>query len=104
VQVVFLLGAAKGRESALALVRHCEASEVIADIFERAGAVKVVTSETLAGELRRLLDDAGARQELGRRAAEVVRQQRGATERTLNELDKLLTVPVRMGQHEHVAT
>jgi len=83
---------------------HTENFRDIIGIFERAGAVKVVTSETLAGELLRLLDDADARQELGRRAAEVVRQQRGATERTLRELEKLLTVPVRMGQHEHVAT
>ncbi|HYA94796.1 MAG TPA: 3-deoxy-D-manno-octulosonic acid transferase [Terriglobales bacterium] len=83
---------------------HTENFRDIIGIFERAGAVKVVTSETLDGELLRLLDDADARQELGRRAAEVVRQQRGATERTLDELEKLLTVPVRMGQHEHVAT
>ena len=64
-------------------------------IFERADAVKRVTTEAFAGELLRLLDNASARQELGRRAAEVVRQQRGATERTLDELEKLLTLTWR---------
>jgi 3-deoxy-D-manno-octulosonic-acid transferase len=81
---------------------HTENFRDIIGIFERAGAVKVVSPEGFAGELLRLLDDACARQELGRRAAEVVRQHRGATERTLSELEKLLTVPVRM--HEHAAT
>jgi len=70
---------------------HTENFRDIIGIFERAGAVKVVTSETLATELLRLLDDTSARQELGRRAAEVVRQQRGATERVLDELEKLST-------------
>jgi 3-deoxy-D-manno-octulosonic-acid transferase len=62
----------------------------IIGIFERAGAVKTVSPETFAGELMRLLDDAGARQELGRCAADVVRRQRGATERTIAALASLL--------------
>jgi len=72
---------------------HTENFRDIIGIFERAAAVKVVSAERFAGELLRLLDDAGARQELGRRAAEIVRQQRGATERTLDELAKLLAAP-----------
>jgi 3-deoxy-D-manno-octulosonic-acid transferase len=70
---------------------HTENFRDIIGIFKRAGAVKVVTSETLTDELLRLLDDAGAHQELGRRAAEIVRQHRGATERVLDELEKLST-------------
>jgi len=69
---------------------HTENFRDIIGIFERAGAVKAVSPETFAGELMRLLDDAGARQELGRRAAEVVRQQQGATERTIAALATLL--------------
>jgi 3-deoxy-D-manno-octulosonic-acid transferase len=83
---------------------HTENFRDIIGIFERAAAVKVVGLETFAGELLRLLDDAAARQELGRRAAEVVKQQRGATERTLAELEKLLAAPGRLRQPEHVTT
>ena len=81
---------------------HTENFRDIVGIFERAGAVKVLSAETFAGELLRLLDDATARQELGRRAAEVVRQQRGATERTLDELARLLAAP--QCQPEQVTT
>ena len=69
---------------------HTENFRDIVAVFARASAVKVVSSETFQGELLRLLDDAAARRELGDRAAEVVRQQRGATERTLAALDGLL--------------
>lgn len=80
---------------------HTENFRDIIGIFERAGAVKVVNAETFAGELLRLLDDAAARELLGRRAAEVVRQQRGATERTLDELEKLLAARQCLHQPEH---
>ncbi|MGA9207245.1 MAG: 3-deoxy-D-manno-octulosonic acid transferase [Terriglobales bacterium] len=85
---------------------HTENFRDIIGIFERAGAVRRISPEGFAGELLRLLDnaDAGARQELGRRAAEVVRQQRGATERTLDELEKLLAAPDRLRRPEHVTT
>jgi 3-deoxy-D-manno-octulosonic-acid transferase len=69
---------------------HTENFRDIIDIFARAGAVRVVSSEAFATEVMRLLDAAGARQELGRRAAEIVRQQRGATERTVAALATLL--------------
>ena len=69
---------------------HTENFRDIVSIFQNARAVKVVSSNTFAGELLRLLDDVGARQELGRRAADVVRQQRGATERTITALTSLL--------------
>ena len=74
---------------------HTENFRDIIGIFEQAGAVRVVSPEGFAGELLRLLDDAGAREELGRRAAEVVRQQRGANERTLAALAKLLAASER---------
>jgi len=83
---------------------HTENFRDIIGIFERAGAVRRVSPEGFAGELLQLLDDTGARQELGRRAAEVVRQQRGATERTLDELEKLLAAPDRLRRPEHVTT
>ncbi|HXP46978.1 MAG TPA: 3-deoxy-D-manno-octulosonic acid transferase [Terriglobales bacterium] len=69
---------------------HTENFRDIIGIFERAGAVRRISPEGFAGELLRLLNDAGARQELGRRAAEVVRQQRGGSERTLAALASLL--------------
>jgi 3-deoxy-D-manno-octulosonic-acid transferase len=80
---------------------HTENFRDIIGVFERAGAVKVVNPGTFAGELLHLLDDPAARAELGHRAAAVVREHRGATERTLDELERLLTVPVQM--HEHAA-
>lgn len=70
--------------------RHTENFRDIVSIFERAGAVKVVSPESFAGELLRLLDNPDARREIGKRAAEVVRQQRGATERTVEALAPLL--------------
>lgn len=71
---------------------HTENFRDIIGIFERAGAVRRISPDGFAGELLRLLNDAdaGARQELGRRAAEVVRQQRGASERTIAALASLL--------------
>lgn len=81
---------------------HTENFRDIIRIFERAGAVKVVTPKAFAGELLRLLDSENARQQLGQHAAEVVRQQRGATARTLDELEKLIAIPER--QPAHVST
>ncbi len=89
---------------AILVGRHTENFRDIIGIFERAGAVRVVSLETFAGELLRLLDDGRERQQLGQRAAEVMRQQRGATERTLDELEKLLAAPDRLRQPEHVTT
>ena len=74
---------------------HTENFRDIVRIFEQNDAVRIVNSEGFAGELLRLLEDSGARQELGSRGAEVVRQQRGATVRTLDELDGLLATTWR---------
>ena len=69
---------------------HTENFRDIVNIFTRAGALSVVQPEYLDAELLRLLDDAGSRRDLGRRAAEVFRAQSGATARTLEALDPLL--------------
>ena len=74
--------------------RHTENFRDIVSIFARAGAVSVVTPESFASELLRLLDNPEARRELGQRAAEVVRQQRGATDRTIAAVAPLLINPV----------
>lgn len=83
---------------------HTENFRDIIRIFEHNDAVRVVRTEGFAGELLRLLDDPGARQELGQRAANVVRQQRGAAERTLDELEKLLAARDNMSQPEQLTT
>jgi 3-deoxy-D-manno-octulosonic-acid transferase len=71
---------------------HTENFRDIVAIFERAQAVKVVSGEEFEPALLMLLEESAARQELGRRAGEVVRQQRGATEATLNALAELLAL------------
>ncbi len=51
--------------------------------------VRVRDVEELHREMRRLLDHPGEARELGRRAARVVAAQRGATARTLDEIDRV---------------
>ncbi|HYN14226.1 MAG TPA: 3-deoxy-D-manno-octulosonic acid transferase [Terriglobales bacterium] len=78
--------------------RFTENFKDIVSVFRRAGAVREVLCvwdqwdavKDLSDTLIDLLRDADGRQELGRRAAEVVRQQRGATERTTAALASLL--------------
>lgn len=72
---------------------HTENFRDVIHLFRRADAVRVVTPETFAGEVRRLLDDRALREQLGRRASEVFRSQSGATDRTLQALGQLLPVP-----------
>ncbi len=62
----------------------------VVETFARAGAVRVVTRETLAPTLLELLADDSARRQLGARAAGVVRENAGATARTLAALDEVL--------------
>jgi len=54
------------------------------------GAVRVADAAALEREIDRLLADAGAREEMGRRAREVVASRRGATERTMAMIRRLL--------------
>jgi len=65
----------------------------IVRIFERGGAITVVTTGTLAGELRRLVSDVKECARLGQRARELFLENTGATARTLQALEPLLPVP-----------
>lgn len=70
---------------------HTENFRDIVGIFRAAGGVRVVEDPgALAEALLALLEDRAQREELGRRAAEVVRAQTGASARTLAALEDLL--------------
>jgi 3-deoxy-D-manno-octulosonic-acid transferase len=62
----------------------------IVRIFERGGAITVVTAGSLSGELRHLLAHREERLRLGQRAREMFLENTGATERTLQALQELL--------------
>jgi 3-deoxy-D-manno-octulosonic-acid transferase len=64
----------------------------IVRIFERGGAITVVTPGSLSGELRHLLRDREERRRLGQLARELFLKNTGATERTLQALQSLLRV------------
>lgn len=73
---------------------HTENFRDIIQLFQRADAVSIVENpNAFSRELVSLLADSGRRRELGDRAAELVKQQSGATLRTLNTLESLLTGP-----------
>ena len=63
----------------------------IVEIFRRADALCVVTAQSLTPDVLQLLQDPEQRTVLGRRAAEVMRSQQGATEKTMNALLFLLS-------------
>lgn len=65
----------------------------IVRIFERGGAITVVTAGSLSGELRHLLSNREERRRLGQLAHELFLQNTGATERTLQALQSLLGAP-----------
>ena len=69
---------------------HTENFRDIIRIFQQAGALKVVTLESLTPTVLGLLQDADERATLGQRAREVMRSQQGATERTVAALLRLL--------------
>ncbi len=62
----------------------------IVSVFLRADALVVATPESLTPRVLQLLADYDTRVLLGRRAAEIMRQQQGATERTVAGLLELL--------------
>jgi 3-deoxy-D-manno-octulosonic-acid transferase len=70
---------------------HTENFRDIIEIFRRADALRVVTPGSLTSTILQLLDDQAERDSLGRRALEVMRTQRGATEKTVNALLGLLS-------------
>jgi 3-deoxy-D-manno-octulosonic-acid transferase len=63
----------------------------IVTIFERGDGLKIVTAETLAGELLRLLDAPEERRRLGQQARALFQKNTGATARTLEALRPLLS-------------
>ena len=69
---------------------HTENFRDIISIFERTQALRVVTADSLAPTVMSLLKNDAEREQLGRRALEVVQSQQGATDRTVAVLMKLL--------------
>jgi 3-deoxy-D-manno-octulosonic-acid transferase len=69
---------------------HTENFRDIVDLFRGRDAVRVVAPSDLASAFLDLLANENQRRELGRRAAETLDGQRGATQRTLQKLNELL--------------
>jgi 3-deoxy-D-manno-octulosonic-acid transferase len=71
---------------------HTENFRDIVQVFRSADALVVVTPESLTPTVLQLIEDYDTRIALGGRAAELMRQQQGATERTMTALMQLLAV------------
>jgi 3-deoxy-D-manno-octulosonic-acid transferase len=71
---------------------HTENFRDIVRIFQQFEALRVVTKETLDSIVLDLLANSEQRKQLGQRAFEVIQTQRGATERTVDDLMRLLSV------------
>ena len=69
---------------------HTENFRDVVDLFRSRDAVRVVNASDLGSAFLDLLANEPARRELGRRAAETIESQRGATELTLQKLRELL--------------
>ena len=67
----------------------------IIEVFRKSDALRIVTPESLAPTVLHLLESDNERTALGRRAAEVLRSQQGATERTVRALLELLPESAR---------
>jgi 3-deoxy-D-manno-octulosonic-acid transferase len=76
--------------AAILVGRHTENFREIIEVFCKADALRVVTPESLTATVLELLQDRNQRIALGRRAAEVLHSQQGATERTVSALLQLL--------------
>jgi 3-deoxy-D-manno-octulosonic-acid transferase len=72
---------------------HTENFRKIVSLFQSRDAVRIVGPSELPLVLLELLADDAERIALGKRAAETMRSQSGATERTADELQKLLARP-----------
>lgn len=77
---------------------HTENFRDIVNFFRDRDAVRVVTPEQLGRTFLALLAADAEPQKMGERAADVVESQRGATRRTLEELEALLARPVGEAQ------
>jgi 3-deoxy-D-manno-octulosonic-acid transferase len=82
---------------------HTENFRDIIEVFRRADALLVVTPQTLAPTVLRLLQDDAERAALGERALQVMRSQLGATEKTVDALLGLLTehTPAAVSSERH---
>ncbi len=69
---------------------HTENFRDIVDVFRKLDALRVVTAASLTTTVLQLLANRDERTALGRRAFEVMRSQRGATQRTVGALLELL--------------
>jgi 3-deoxy-D-manno-octulosonic-acid transferase len=74
----------------------------IIDVFREADALRVITPQSLTATVLHLLEDRDERAALGRRAFEVLRSQRGATERTVSALLELLSEQGALGHAEMI--
>lgn len=80
---------------------HTENFRDIVELFRSREAVRVVSPVDLGPAFLELLANENQRRELGRRAAETLASQRGATQLTLQKLQELLAAPSREAQsHE----
>jgi 3-deoxy-D-manno-octulosonic-acid transferase len=83
---------------------HTENFRDIIGVFQRADALRVVTPESLTPTVLELLQDDAKRAGLGHRAREVMTQQQGATERTIQALLYLLPAQPNSSPAAVVAT
>jgi 3-deoxy-D-manno-octulosonic-acid transferase len=72
--------------------------ETAARLVEAAAAIQIADARELEIVIERLLGDAQERERLGSRAREFVRNQQGATQRTIACLDRLLLACGRRGE------
>ncbi len=73
---------------------HTENFRDMVEAFRKADALRVVSIQSLIPTVLRLLENYDERVALGERAAEVVRSQQGATQKTVQALLSLLRAPV----------
>jgi 3-deoxy-D-manno-octulosonic-acid transferase len=72
----------------------------IVEVFRKADALRVIAPQSLTATVLQLLENHDERAALGRRAFEVMRSQRGATERTVSALLELLSEQGALGRAE----
>jgi 3-deoxy-D-manno-octulosonic-acid transferase len=87
---------------AIVVGHHTENFRDIVGLFQSRDAVRVVDPTQLLPTFMELIFNPSARADLGRRAAETLRSQTGATQRTADALDRLLvpvaSAPIRAGE------
>jgi 3-deoxy-D-manno-octulosonic-acid transferase len=79
---------------------HTENFRDIIDVFRRADALCVVSTQSLTATVLHLLESPDERAAMGHRAFEVMRSQQGATERTVSALLELLSAQGTLNQVE----